>query len=222
MLIKSTPGEAEVYLNDEPKGTTSSKGEIRLPDLAPGTYDLRVSLSGYRSFEQNMTVEAGEAQTVYVTLVPTSPATTPKDTPAAPQPTQTITNPSRGLPVPGAKISPVLFFEGPRDSTVEKKERVYRNNFDHTSTRSIYWEIDLTYPHPQQRIDFQIDAYWYKSDGSQFFSQTLPAYVLPAWPSSWHSLNFGWVDPEHWLPGAYRVDFYCQNTRIASGSFQID
>src|SRR5208283_5201065 len=139
IVIKSTPGEAEVYLNDEPKGTTSGKGDMRLPNLAPGTYDLRVSLPGYRSFEQNMTVEAGEAQTVYITLVQTSPAVPPKDTPPAPQPTQTITNPSRGLPVPGVRISPVLFFEGPRDSAVEKKQRVYRYNFDHTSTRSIYW-----------------------------------------------------------------------------------
>ena len=69
LVIKTTPGETQIYLNDEPKGMTSPEGEIRLPDLKPGTYNLRVSLLGYQSYEKAMTVAAGEEQTVYVTLV---------------------------------------------------------------------------------------------------------------------------------------------------------
>ena len=42
LRIQSTPGETQVYLNDEPKGMTSREGEIRLSDLKPGTYNVRV------------------------------------------------------------------------------------------------------------------------------------------------------------------------------------
>ena len=36
LVVKTTPGEAQVYLNDEPKGMTSPEGEIRLPDTSLG------------------------------------------------------------------------------------------------------------------------------------------------------------------------------------------
>ncbi len=106
LVIKSTPGETQVYLNDEPKGMTSPEGEIRLPNLQPGTYNLRVSLPGYQSFEKNMTVEAGAAQTVYVTLVQKSAVTTPKDNPSQQPPA--VATP--GIPIPGVKVGAVQFF----------------------------------------------------------------------------------------------------------------
>ncbi len=68
LKIQSQPGEAEVYLNDEPKGMTSSAGELRLSGLAAGTYRLRVSLAGYKSWENTIKVTAGETATAFVTL----------------------------------------------------------------------------------------------------------------------------------------------------------
>jgi hypothetical protein len=225
LVVKTTPGETQVYLNDELKGMTSPEGEIRLPDLPPATYRLRVSLPGYQSFERPMTVEAGEAQTVYVTLVQKSAAVTPSApqtvTPSAPS-SPSLPAPSYGIPVPGVKISGVRFFEGPHDKTLEKPQRVYRFNFERSSARSIYWELDLSFPKPAQRIDFQVDALWFKPDGSQMARQTISAYVLPEWGVSWHTLGWGYNDPGHWARGTYRVDFYYGSVRIASGSFQID
>lgn len=222
LVIKTTPGETEIYLNDELKGMTSPEGEIRLPDLKPGTYNLRVSLPGYQSFEKPVTVADGEEQTVDVTLVQKSPPLAPKNNPVPAQEPPPVATPTTGIPIPGIKISAVQFFEGPHDVTLEKSQRVYRYSFDRFTTRSIYWELDLSFPAPGRRIDFQVDASWYRSDGSQMMQQTIPAYVLPTWGSSWHTLGYGFVEPGHWTPGTYRVDLYFKSMRIASGTFQIN
>jgi hypothetical protein len=215
LIIKTTPGETQIYLNDEPKGMTSPEGEIRLPDLQPGSYRLRVSLPGYKSYEEPMPVTAGEDQTVYVTLVQRS-ATLQRNIPVPDQ-----LPPSSGLSIPGIKIAPLQFFEGPHDKTLEKSERVYLSSFDHTAAKSIFWELDLTYPSPGQRIDFTLDAIWYKPDGSELRHQTLAAYVMPTWKNSWHTLGYGWVDAGHWPSGTYRVEILFKGVHISNGSFQI-
>ena len=68
LKIQSQPGEAQVYLNDEPKGMTSAGGDFRLSGLTAGTYRLRVSLAGYKSWENSIRVTPGETGTVFVTL----------------------------------------------------------------------------------------------------------------------------------------------------------
>jgi len=221
LVVKSTPGESEIYLNDEPKGMTSPEGEIRLPDLKPGPYNLRVSLPGYQSYEKAMTITAGDEQTVYVTLVQKSAVATTKDS-ALPTQQSTPATPASGIPVPGVRTPTVQFYEGPHDLTLDKSQRVYRYSFDRFTTRSVYWELDLNYPPPGRRIDFQVDAFWYKPDGTEMARQSISAYVQAQWGSSWHTLGYGWAEPGHWIPGSYRVDFYFRNLRIASGTFQIN
>jgi hypothetical protein len=68
LKVQSQPGEAQVYVNDEPKGMTSPAGELRLSGMAPGTYRLRVTLAGYKTWENSVTVTAGETVTPFVTL----------------------------------------------------------------------------------------------------------------------------------------------------------
>jgi hypothetical protein len=222
LVIKTTPGETQVYLNDEPKGMTSPEGELRLPDLQPGTYKLRVSMPGYQSYEKPMSVRAGEPQKVYITLVQKSSAAPSEDNRPPAKQAPPGTTPATGLPIPGVKVSPVQFYESPHDAAVEKSQRVYGYSFDRFTTRSIYWELDLAFPPPGQRIDFSVEAFWYKSDGSEMTRQTIAAFVNPDWGTSWHTLGFGFVEPGHWIPGTYRVDLYFQNRRIASGAFQIN
>jgi hypothetical protein len=222
LVIKTTPGETQIYLNDELKGMTSPEGEIRLPDLKPGTYNLRVSLLGYQSYEKPMTIAAGEEQTVYVTLLQKSPVVTPKENIVPTQEPTPVTTPSTGIPVPGIKPPSVQFYEGPHDLALDQSQRVYRFSFDRFTARSIYWELDLQYPPPGRRIDFQVDAFWYKPDGSEMTRQIISAHVDADWGSSWHTLGYGYVESGHWTPGTYRVDFYFKNTRVASGTFQIN
>jgi hypothetical protein len=105
---------------------------------------------------------------------------------------------------------------------LDKNQRVYTTQFDHTAARSIYWEIDLSYPQPGRRIDFNLDAYWYKPDGSLLRHQVLPAYVEATWKDSWHTLGYGWVDAGHWPLGLYRVEIQFKGVRVVSGSFQIN
>jgi hypothetical protein len=216
LVVKSTPGETEVYLNDELKGMTSPEGELRIPELQPGDYKLRVSSLGYKSFEQTVSVSAGDDQTVYMTLLQrTSPG--PRNNPSFNQPVQS----GSGLPVPGATVTVLKFFEGPRNPTPEKSDRVYRTDFDRNNTRSIYWELNLAYPAPGQRIDFKLDAIWYRSDGSELFRQSIQAYAMPTWKNSWHTIGYGFEGPGKWTPGQYRVDLFCRGARIASSSFSI-
>lgn len=222
LIIKSTPGESQVYLNDEPKGMTSVEGEIRLPGLNPGNYNLRVSLPGYQSYEKSLAVVAGEDQTIYVTLVQKSPGEPTKDSPTPTPESPPAPTPSAGLPIPGIKTPSVQFYEGPHDLAMEHDKRVYRYSFDRFGARAIYWELNLAYPPPGQRIDFQVDAIWFKSDGSEMTRQTLAAHVEGTWGSSWHTLGYGFAEPGHWIPGSYRVDFYYRSTRVASGTFQIN
>ena len=222
LRFQTTPGEAQVYLNDEPKGITSPEGDIRLPGLKPGTYSVWVSVLGYQSWEKTVTVAAGEVQTVYVTLVQKPPENPVKDNPPPVQETPPVTSPSTGIPVPGVKVSPLQFFEGTHDKTPDKSERVYRFSFDRGSTRTVYWELDLSFPQPSQRIEFKVDAYWYRPDGTEMGRQTLDGYVQPDWKSSWHTRGWGWADTGHWTSGTHRVDLYVGNTRVASGTFQIN
>ena len=123
--------------------------------------------------------------------------------------------------MPGIKPPVVQFYEGPHDKTPPHDERVYKYSFDKASARSIYWELDLSFPHPAQKYEFKVIAHWIKPDGSEMGQQPLDAYVQPEWTTSWHSLGWGWVDAGNWAPGSYRVDFYVGSTRVASGSFQI-
>jgi len=68
LKVQPQPGEAQVYVNDEPKGATSPRGELRLSGMSPGDYTLRVVLAGYKTWENSITVTAGETVTAFVTL----------------------------------------------------------------------------------------------------------------------------------------------------------
>jgi hypothetical protein len=68
LKVQSQPGEAQVYVNDEPKGITSPEGDLRLSGLTPGAYRLRVTLPGYKTWENSITVTAGETVTAFMTL----------------------------------------------------------------------------------------------------------------------------------------------------------
>jgi hypothetical protein len=78
LLIEATPGDAQVYVDDEPVGTTSSEGRLKLPHLSPGEHKVRVSLAGYRSYEQSVELTTSQTATVRASLQPAKAAVVPR------------------------------------------------------------------------------------------------------------------------------------------------
>jgi len=62
--VVSTPAGARVFINDQPRGETP----LRLQDLAPGTYVVRVSLRGHADVSQTVRIERGSAESRMVEL----------------------------------------------------------------------------------------------------------------------------------------------------------
>lgn len=218
LIVKTTPAQANVYLNGEFKGKSSEQGELRLQNLQPGTYSLRVALAGFSDYDAVRPIAAGEEQIVCATLLQKSAPGRPLASP----PRDPVARAQSVIPVPGVKVEAVQFYEGPPDQDMEKEQRQYQSSFDRFTTRAIFWELDLSYPPPGRRIEFQVEIVWYKPDGSQMVRQALPTFVLEDWGTSWETLGYGYAEPGHWLPGTYRVEMFVKNARIAGGSFRID
>lgn len=95
LLIEATPGGAQVYIDDEPKATTSSEGRVRFSQLSPGLHVVRLSLAGYTDHEEKVELKPGQTSTVFATLAAVKAVTvTPQATsPAAGNVAATNNNP---------------------------------------------------------------------------------------------------------------------------------
>jgi hypothetical protein len=94
LQIEVNPGGAQVYIDDELVGSTSSQGRLKLSQLTPGQHNVRLALLGYRDYEQNVTLVAGQTAPITATLeeVKATAVTTP-GTPTAP-PTPPVGQPA--------------------------------------------------------------------------------------------------------------------------------
>ena len=72
LMIQSRPGDTQVYIDDEPMGSTSPEGRLKLR-VSPGNHTVRVALSGYQDYEENITVAEGQTTTVAATLQANAP-----------------------------------------------------------------------------------------------------------------------------------------------------
>lgn len=68
LMITATPGGAQVFVDDELFARTSSEGRLKIANLTPGPHKVRISLDGYRDYEQGLTLAAGQTATVSTTL----------------------------------------------------------------------------------------------------------------------------------------------------------
>jgi len=66
--IEVTPGDAEVYVDDERAGKTSEEGRLKIPNLDPGQHRIRLSLDGYKDFEKTIEVKRGEFASISTQL----------------------------------------------------------------------------------------------------------------------------------------------------------
>ena len=114
----------------------------------------------------------------------------------------------------------VKFYEGDTNG-VPYEKREYRERFARSDSRFIYWELNLNHQAPGRRIDFSIDAIWYRPDGSEFSRQTLNTYMEGTWTNSYHPWGRGWDEPGNWIPGIYIVELFHKGQKIAIAAFEI-
>jgi len=68
LVVQSTPGGAQVYVDDELLGTTSPEGRLKISTLKPGKHTLRLLLDGRSYGEGQFTLVNGKTLTKAVTL----------------------------------------------------------------------------------------------------------------------------------------------------------
>jgi hypothetical protein len=83
LMIQSTPGQSQVYIDDEPVGTTSTEGRLKLTQLAPGSHSVRISLAGYQDYEKTVDLAGGRVTSLAATLQPATPV--PEVPPVSPE-----------------------------------------------------------------------------------------------------------------------------------------
>ncbi len=77
LLIQTTPGGAQVYVDDEPLGKTSMEGRLKLSQLQPGSRRVRIALEGYRDYERAVELTAGQTAEFTARLETAKAAVTP-------------------------------------------------------------------------------------------------------------------------------------------------
>jgi hypothetical protein len=136
----------------------------------------------------------------------------------------------------GAKVTALKFFEAGETAPPPPK-RSYGTQFPKAGTRNIVWELDLAHRATGQWLPLSIEALLYFKDaaGDRIVQRKVLQSAVPAdWSDTYHTDYFGWGNdyyyyragtttpsPRAWLVGAYRVDLYVLDTKIASGSFEI-
>lgn len=128
-------------------------------------------------------------------------------------------DPASFIPSLDARATSVVFFEGP-STTPAAAQRVYTQKFPRTTSRYIYWQVNLRHQPLGRRADFELKAVWYR-DGTLWREQSRNSWVEASWTDSHHSWSWGSATPPYWTAGEYTVDIYIENEKVASGQFEI-
>ena len=122
-----------------------------------------------------------------------------------------------------ASVKALRFFESGRNVPRSLSQIVYRTRFERTSTRFVNWDMEVAaYLNLfKQKQSFEIRAVWYKPDGSLFAQQNTIFTYDPSGFGGHYINGRGWDEPGHFESGAYRVDFYVLDEKVASGSFEV-
>lgn len=84
LMIHSTPGHAQVYIDDVPIGTTSAEGTLKLPSLSAGDHKVRLSLEKFNDYEVVAKLVTGETTSLDAALQAAAPP--PKVASSSPKP----------------------------------------------------------------------------------------------------------------------------------------
>jgi hypothetical protein len=225
------------FMTGQNKRMDVSAGTVTLSQTprSDGTYLLNTSVTlsasappGYRIIWSGVDSEKGQFATVkmnadrFVTvdmrLLPT-PQATPTRPPIPPTPTRT--------PIPSGYIAPIngsvtelKFFETPLD-VVEYDNRVYPNYFYKNTARFILWELHVDHPAPGRQINYDIDAVYYRSDGSEMRRRRSSVSIPSDWNGHSYASGNGWSDAGKWPIDTYKVELSVQGQLVARGFFTV-
>jgi hypothetical protein len=88
--IQSIPGHAQAYVDDVFSGETSEQGQLKVPNLTPGSHRLRLTHEGYHEDQRQIDLTAGQTLQVSASLAKAeAPASPAVPAPAAPAPAST-------------------------------------------------------------------------------------------------------------------------------------
>ncbi|NLI46277.1 MAG: hypothetical protein GX414_04140 [Acidobacteria bacterium] len=128
--------------------------------------------------------------------------------------------PAAGIPSLQATVTNVKFHESGIDAA-PPEQRIHATRFPRSTTRLVWWEINLAYPDPGRRIDFSVESLLYRPDGSLLNRQVQNYFIQSPWTSSSHYAGCGGLEPGTWAPGVYRVELHVAGQKVAEGSFEI-
>jgi hypothetical protein len=166
--------------------------------LQPGSYQVRVSKSGYNSTTETVSIADRNV-------------------------TRGISIEKGRIPLINASISSLKFFKTEKE-TLPRDQRQYLTSFQASSTRFIAWELNLNYPKRSQRVDFRIEHVFRDETGVSITSQsTFNAYVNTGWTSSFHTAGKGREDGTFWTShrGRVIVDLYVNGDLVKTRSFTV-
>ena len=120
-----------------------------------------------------------------------------------------------------ALIGQALIFHLSGLGILEADQRSFSSRFDASSTRYVYWELDLTHPAPGHRIQTAIRCVYLRSNGVTFGESNWTITVDSSWTQSQTTYGLGWSTPGNWPADSYRVDCWADGKVIAERSFSI-
>jgi putative methionine-R-sulfoxide reductase with GAF domain len=100
LVIKEARPGAQVFVDDQLTSSVDSGGQAKISSLIPGQHNLRLTLNGYRDYDQRVDLVAGQTFSIAARLEPFDPLIL-----AEPAETAALTSPS---PPPVKSITPSL------------------------------------------------------------------------------------------------------------------
>ncbi|MBZ5669522.1 MAG: SUMF1/EgtB/PvdO family nonheme iron enzyme [Acidobacteriia bacterium] len=72
IVVQTTPG-AQVFLDNASRGAANASGEVIVPGVAGGSYNLRITANGKTDFQERVTVTAGQETRIHAPLTDLPP-----------------------------------------------------------------------------------------------------------------------------------------------------
>jgi hypothetical protein len=128
---------------------------------------------------------------------------------------------SGGVDIPSlnANVTGLLLFEGGAPA-VPGVQKQYSTRFSSASTRSIYWELGITFPDPGRKIDYTVEAIVYRG-GALYTRWKSDLYIKEGYTNAAPYSGYGYATAGTWLAGSYLMELFVDGRKVAAASFEV-